>query len=302
MNPIKESLYKRSFGIPDADINEFLSMLSSKKAVEWLRDAQTDKKFIETYESWLFSNKDSSIRGIDKDKFQSYIVLGTTQSFHDFYQIHSDKILKIRRGEYPYHKIFFNSIDRKWAWIDDEGICSDDFVILSCPFAGNGSIDQEVYETLDLCNEQSVPVLLDCAFFALSTNFSLSLNKYPCIQMISFSLSKFFNVGRLRIGMMYSQYKEQASGAILAPYHYINSWSAYIGFELINHFSIGYMNRKYRSIQKEICKELNVSPSQTLLFGIGQGEKWKDFSLDNQFNRICLSQTIYERYHLKNLT
>ena len=108
-------------------------------------------------------------------------------------------------------------------------------------------------------------------------------------------MSKFFNVGRLRIGMMYSQYKEQASGAILAPYHYINSWSAYIGFELINNFSIDYMNKKYRSIQKEICKELSIHPSQTLLFGIGQEEKWNDFSRDDKFNRICLSQAIYER-------
>lgn len=291
----RESLHKGGFGIPDPGIDEFLSVLSSKKAIEWFRDVETDKKFLDTYETWLFSNKKFSIHGRDKDKFYAYIMHGTTQSFHDFYQIHSDKILKIRRGEYPYHKAFFNSIGKKWAWIDDKGVCSNDFVILSCPFSGNGDLDLESLEILKTCNKKSVPVLLDCAFWGLSTDFSLSLSEYPCVQIISFSLSKFFNVGRLRIGMMYSKYKEKASGAILAPYHYINSWSAYIGFQLMNNFSIDYMNKKYRSIQEEICSVLNISPSQTLLFGIGQGKKWKDFSRDEKFSRICLSQAIYER-------
>ena len=96
--------------------------------------------------------------------------------------------------------------------------------------------------------------------------------------------------------MIYSKYKEQGSGAILASWDYINSWSAYIGFQLINNFSIDYMNKKYRSIQEEICSELDISPSQTLLFGIGTDDKWKSFSRDNKFNRVCLSQAIYERY------
>ena len=292
----KRYLYKGSFGIPDDNIDDCLSLLNSKKATEWFRDTKTDQKFIDTYESWLFSNKIFSIHGIDKDKFQSYIMQGTTQSFHDFYQIHPDRILKIRKGEYPYHKGFFSSVGRKWAWIDDKGICPNDFVILSYPFSGNGNLDLESFEILKLCNKKSIPVLLDCAFWGLSTDFSLSLSEYPCIQIISFSLSKFFNVGRLRIGMMYSKYKGQASGAILAPYHYINSWSAYIGLQLMNNFSIDYMNKKYRSIQEEICLELNISPSQTLLFGIGQGEKWEEFSRDKKINRICLSQAIYERY------
>ena len=294
--PSRDSLFKGAFGIPDNSIDEFLSMLSSKKAIEWLRNTKTDAKFISAYKSWLFSNKIFSIHGIDENKFQTYITLGTTQSFHDFYQIHPNKTLKIRKGEYPYHKGFFNSIGRKWAWIDDEGVCLDDFVVLSHPFSGNGKLDLESIEILKLCNKKSVPVLLDCAFWGLSTNFSFSLSEYPCIQIISFSLSKFFNIGRLRIGMMYSQYKEQASGAILAYWNYINSWSAYIGFQLINNFSIDYMNKKYRSIQEEICSELDISPSQTLLFGIGTGDKWKSFSRDNKFNRVCLSQAIYERY------
>ena len=54
------------------------------------------------------------------------------------------------------------------------------------------------------------------------------------------------------------------------------------------------MNKKYCLVQEQICKKLNISPSETLLFGIGRGEKWKDFWRDDKFNRICLSQAIYE--------
>ena len=295
-NKLEPSFHKGSFGIPDKNIDHFLSKIDSKKAMSFFRNNQADNQFIDSYEHWLFSNKNYSINNFKKDEFQAYIILGTTQSFHDFYQIHHDKVLKINRGEYPYHKSFFKSVNRKWAWIDEEGIHSNDFVILSYPFSGNGNTGKEIEETLTLCNKHKVPVLLDCAFWGLSTPFSLCLKQYPCIQMISFSLSKFFNVGRLRIGLMYSKYKEKASGAILAPYHYINSWSAYIGLQLAQNFSIDYMNKKYRNIQKNLCKTLDIIPSKTILFGIGHGEKWKDFWRDEKFNRICLSQAIYEEY------
>ncbi len=287
--------YKECSGIPDKDIEHLLSSIDSNKALEFLRDSEKDKNFIETYECWLFSNKDYSIKNLDKDKFQPYIMLGTSQSFHDFYQIHHDRVLKIRKGEYPYHQVFFSSINRKWGWIDNEEINSDDFVILSYPFSGNGSSsEEEIKEILDLCNKYNVPVLLDCALWGLSTPLSICLKQYPCIKMISFSLSKFFNVGRLRIGMMYSQYEGKASGAILAPYCYTNSWSSYIGLQLIDNFSIDYMNKKYRNIQKNMCKKLNVFPSDTLLFGIGNKDSWHDEKLD----RICLSRLIRESHDI----
>jgi len=296
MDKTKKSLHKGSFGVPDDDIDKLLSSIDSKQALNFLRNNQTYRYFINAYDQWLFLNKDFSINNLDKNIVQPYISLGTTQSFHDFYQIHHDKTLKINRGEYPYHKGFFNSVGRKWGWIDDKGLESGDFAILSCPFSGNGDTKRVIFETLDLSNKHSVPVLLDCAFWGLSTPISLCLKQYPCIKIISFSLSKFFNAGRLRIGMMYSCYKEQASGAILAPHHYINSWSAYIGTQLLNSFSIDYMNKKYRTLQKDISRDLGISPSETLLFGIGTGDKWKDFRRDDKFNRICLSQAIHEKY------
>ena len=291
----KQLLFRGSFGIPDEKIDSFLLGIDSLKALQFLRNSQTDKRFMDYYEAWLFSNKDYSICNLDRNKFHPYITLGTTQSFHDFYQINYNRKLKIRKGEYPYHKAFFNSINKEWGWIDDEGIAPNDFVILSSPFSGDGNVNG-TEEILDLCNKYTVPVLLDCAFWGLSTPFSLCLNRYPCIKIISFSLSKFFNVGRLRIGMMYSQYNEQASAAILAPYHYINSWSAYIGLQLINNFPISYMNKKYRHIQKNICEKLKIFASDTVLFGIGEGEKWKDFQRDSVVNRICLSQAICEEH------
>ncbi len=283
---------KKTYEIPDKEIDCFLSKINSSQALKFVRDKNTDKKFIETYRNWLFSNKNYMMNSLDEKKFNSYIISGITQSFHDFYQIHHNKILKVRRGEYPYHKVFFKSIGRKWGWIEDEGLHSNDFVIISYPFSGNGSIGHETKEILNLCNRYQVPVLLDCCFWGLSSPLSIDLTEYPCIEIVSFSLSKFFNIGRLRIGMMYSKYKEQASGAILGPYNYVNSWSAYIAFELMNHFPINYMYNKYRKAQKAVCKELHIEPSETLFFGLSKEEKWKDFSRDGVFNRIYLSEAI----------
>ena len=298
-NNLIKLLHKGSFGITDKDIDDLLSSINSKKALQFLRSKKNGELFITTYKSWLSSSQNYKILNLDKNNFHSYITLGITQSFHDFYQIQHDKTLKIMKGEYPYHKAFFMSTGRRWGWIDEGNLSSKDFVILSYPFSGNGAISGEILKILSLCNKLSIPVLLDCAFWALSKPISICLTEYPCIKIISFSLSKFFNVGKLRLGLMFSQYKNKASSAILAPYDYINSWSAYICCQLLNNFSIDYMSKKYSLIQKEVCKELSITPSDTILFGSGKGKKWEHFLRDKKFNRICLSEAISEMHKIK---
>ena len=125
-NTLTDLLYRGSFGIPDEDVDDLLSSIDSKKALQFLRNKQIGKTFINTYEKWLFSSNDHLIQHLDKNKFHLYITLGTTQSFHDFYQIQHNKTLKVARGEYPYHRVFFKSINRKWAWIDEYGVNSND--------------------------------------------------------------------------------------------------------------------------------------------------------------------------------
>lgn len=271
--------------IEDPEIESCLKSLDIEPACGFLRGEGVEERFLASYRDWLFSQSEWQIKGLED--FTSYMSCGVTQSFHDFYQIHHDKTLAILKGEYPYHKAFFEGLGRACKWAGEEGLSKNDFLILSWPFAGDGSADMKA-KLLEECSLKKIPVLLDCAYYALSVPCFLDLKDHPCIKMLCFSASKFFNLGQLRIGMSFSKYTDKGSMALLSPYRYTNRWGAYPVFELLKRFSVDYMFKKYRESQKKICQEKGLKVSDTVLFGLG-GADWLDFSRDGQANRVCLS-------------
>jgi len=71
----------------------------------------------------------------------------------------------------------------------------------------------------------------------------------------------------------------------------INNYGAYIGNELIKHFSLDFNYLKYSDKQKEICDKYELKPSNCVILGIG-GEKYSDYNRGGQFNRVCLSEEL----------
>ena len=270
--------------IADREMESRLKALSMKSARAFLRGAKAEECFLSSYRDWLFSSPQWQIKGLEA--FKPYMSCGITQSFHDFYQIHHGKILTVCKGEYPYHKSFCQNTGRPWKQAED-GLETGCCLILSWPFAGDGSARIKS-DLLEECSAKSIPVLLDCAYWALSAACFLDLKDYPCIAMISFSASKFFNLGRLRVGMSFSKYEDKGSMALLAPYRYTNRWGAYPVLELLKSFPVDYMMKKYSPRQKEICRQRGLKPSDTMLFGLG-GKEGEALSKDGSFNRFCLS-------------
>ena len=270
--------------ISDPEMESFLKALDMEPACAFLRGEGAEERFLSSYRDWLFSQSEWQIKGLEG--FAPYMSCGVTHSFHDFYQIHYDKTLAVLKGEYPYHKAFFESVGRACKWAD-EGLGEKDFLILSWPFAGDGSVSVKA-RLLRECSLKNIPVLLDCAYYALSAPCFLDLREYPCVQMLSFSASKFFNLGRLRIGLCFSKYQSQGSMAILSPYRYTNRWGAYPAFELLKSFPADYMFKKYRAPQQRLCQEKGLKPSDTVLFGLKTAGQL-DFLSRGGDGRVCLS-------------
>ena len=133
----------------------------------------------------------------------------------------------------------------------------------------------------------NVPVLIDCAYLGICSNIDFDLS-FNCITDVTFSLSKTFPVAHARIGMRLTKHDDDDILFVTNKSDYINRISCFIGNAVINEFSPDYIPNKYRDKQIEICKKLNIQPSNTVLFGNADIDKFIDYNRGGNSNRLGL--------------
>ena len=63
---------------------------------------------------------------------------------------------------------------------------------------------------------------------------------------------------------------------------------ATIGDACVGRFDPDFMQRKWRAKQLEVCEELGIEPSNTVIFGLG-GPEYSAYSRGGIVNRLCLN-------------
>ena len=114
---------------------------------------------------------------------------------------------------------------------------------------------------LDQCAELNIPVLLDCAYFGICQDMTFDFT-HPAITDITFSLSKFFPVPHLRIGMRLTKIDDDDSLLVLNKTLYTNRIGLAVGLKLIDQFGPDYICETYSSSQKDLCDQLGVAASK----------------------------------------
>jgi hypothetical protein len=282
----KSALLRPATPILDLDIESCLST-QSWFSRPWLDDEKSTALFFVQALKWL----KPFLGDNDLSAFQTRaLTAGTTGSFQDFYQLNCNRKLKVLRGEYPFHRDVFESLNQAWSWLEIENLDANDFVILSVPFSADGEIHPQLFAILDRCEALQIPVLIDCAFAGLSNLVLPKLTQYQCVQKVCFSLSKIFNLGSLRCGFEFSRYQKGANFT-LTEWDYGQKVAGFIGLHLMQQFPLHYIYNKYRAAQLSICQQLQIQASSTVIFGLGDNT-WKEFSRDGYANRICLSDVL----------
>ena len=236
-------------------------------------DVEEFSTFKKTYESWIYSSK-QVVKGIPE---KSFIVSGITDAFNQTYALYNK--IGIFDGEYGYHLLAVENRITK-------DLSQADVIVISHPFSADGLSSHDKLKIADTYNK---PIFVDCAFFGICDNIDFDFSQYKNIHSVCFSLSKTFGTGWCRVGLLFtndpypvtvyenSQYPLIAS----AKYHY----------DLINTRSPDDMFKKYRPKQLEVCKELDIIPSDTVMFGLDYSDRYIDFQRGN-VNRLCLTQLI----------
>ncbi len=281
--------YGNASAIQDKNVVEFLSTMQFN--VNSILHSQTiHKDFLEKYFAWIQSTKNNKILGIENFSYKC-MSNATSEIFDKFYLKNQHRRFRCFKAEYVYHKLAWKEMCNEWCYIEDCDLDPMDAVVISLPFANTGNEHKRMREVLSICDNLHIPVLIDCAYFGACADIEFDFS-YKCITDISFSLSKTFPVANCRIGMRLTKEDNDDTLFVYDKISYVNKISAHIGLKLIENFSSDYIYDTYKDRQSLLCDRLDVIPSKTVLFGIGN-ELWRDYDRGGDTNRLSFHRYLH---------
>jgi hypothetical protein len=258
----------------------------------WLPKLQDE--FLDKYRQWISATKLNTITGLDKFPV-SAVAQGTTESFDKFYLKNSARRLRYFKGEYMYHQVAGRQYFRTPStFIENGALDSNDAVVISLPFSDTGNEHPQMKAVLEECTRLGIPVLMDCAYLGICSGINFDLD-YDCITDLTFSLSKTFPVPHLRIGMRMTRIDDDDALLVTNKTQYINRLSVAVGLELMQMWDCDTIPNLYADTQKEFCKELEVAPSDCVIFGIDPTKKWQQYNRGGTTNRLCFAKYLHEK-------
>lgn len=264
--------------------------VENKDVIKFLSEHKTQsnhRDFVNDYYKWM--QVPHNINGIDKFHSLSYCN-GSTEAFDKFYHKHMHRKLRFLRGEYLYHQIMGKRYFKESTYIDDDIlITQDDVVVMSVPFSDTGSVPKNYTKIMEACESLKVPVLLDMAYINLAIDLQINVD-YLCIDTITTSLSKVFPVAYSRIGMRMQRENLDDTLDAYEQNSYLNTHSVNIGHALIKKYEADYSYHKYREQQLSFCNMLDLTPSDSFIFGIDYKNKSQEYNRGGPSNRFCFSK------------
>jgi len=288
----KDKILGGAFSIDDPNFLESLKNYTTNAFVALDKNYDT-LEFCNNYTDWILSTNLSQITGFSEFPHKVFSA-GTTEAFDKFYIKHHQRRFRSFRGEYMYHQLTWRNSWPNWQYIENDALRVGDAVVISLPFADTGNEHEKHQWLMNQCTALDIPVLVDCAYYGISSDIEFNFT-WPCITDIAFSLSKYFPIAHARVGMRLTRVNDDDPMFVYQHRSYNNKFGARLGQYFMKLYSPDYLIEKYRHRQLEISKILNVTPSKTLLFGIGD-HRW------HEYNRGCDTNRLGFHKHLTSTT
>lgn len=272
------------------DMNLLTAVSNITKQLDYAvchNDTHIHHRFLEKYCEWIKSSKKNQLLGIDQFPVACFS-LGTSESFDKFYLKHHRRRFRCFRGEYMYHAAAWRNYFPDWCYLEQDDLHHNDAVVLSLPFSDTGNIHPESQNLLARCDDLGVPVLMDAAFFGICHDIKFDYD-IPCITDITFSLSKTFPISHVRIGMRLTRHDDDDSLLVHHKSSYINRIGAGIGLELLDRWGPDYNHDRWHAQQQDFCQKLNVTASNTVIFGLDTGDR-PQYNRGTSTNRLCFAK------------
>ena len=104
----------------------------------------------------------------------------------------------------------------------------------------------------------------------------------------------FYGAERLRIGIRCRRKNEDDGAVLFNQFHCVSKIAAGVGSRLCNTFEFDYNQNLFREKQISICKELGITPSNCVPFGLADPSHPEFGSYDRgaQWRRVCISRLL----------
>jgi hypothetical protein len=249
--------------------------------------------YFENFLNWIKSASTQSVKGLDQFDCLAYCA-GTYDGIQAFVHRHvTTHRVRFSRAEFVGSKIICNNARANWCYLEDADLRTGDVLVMSVPFAGNGGYHSDYKKILTQCSDLQIPVLLDLAYFGISTEMQFDFT-YPCITDLVWSLSKPMSV-QLRLGLRMTRSHHDDVIQVLSDNNTYNRIAVSIATELLNKFSHDWLIQRYRPIQLQVCKSLGLVPTPTVTLALGDPTKHTEFWREG-YHRICITDEIYKTF------
>lgn len=268
---------------------EFQKALADIPWREWLSVSNYFKcadQYRQTFDNWIHNSELNMVTGLDRFT-RLDIISGTTQTFDEAYYRYRHRHLRVFRGEYAYHK----RIKKDATFLDDYPLSNNDYIIISAPFCSTGDIHPHFYHILEEATVLKVPVVVDCAYFGTCDGVDIDLN-FPCIESVSFSLSKGLGLGDNRTGIRYSNYDDDLPICQQNDYGHLVLGAAKIGLYMMGKFSADHIAKKYKIYQEEVCKILDLTPTKCMHLALANHDKENKYLIDGKYHRVGIRDAV----------
>jgi hypothetical protein len=278
--------FRGARAIPDQEQRTFVESLNVNYS---LYDSSVSDKFISAFTPWITGGS-NSIVGLET--FNNIkLCHGSAQAFDHFYIKNHTRRFRTLTGDFMYHRAVLKH-GFEHCYIEDDPLTSYDAVILSLPFSDFGRTHHSTHDILDWCDELKIPVLIDMAYVVAAKNINIDLS-HPCIDAVTFSMSKFFyGAEQLRVGLRYQRENSDDGIDVFNSVGMNNRIDVAIAYEIINNYGPDYLWNRWGNDYARVIKELNLTSTDTILFGLTDDSQYKSYNRGNFTTRLCISDLI----------
>jgi hypothetical protein len=112
----------------------------------------------------------------------------------------------------------------------------------------------------------------------------------------------FYGADKLRIGIRCRKIHADDGCLLFNQYQQVSKLAVAVGLKLIENFETDHTQIKFREKQLEVCKELNIEPSNCITFGLATKDHPEFGSNDrgSEWRRVCISKQLSNCYNDEN--
>lgn len=291
-NHVAEDLpYRSARAIKDSEVMSRIGAISASTSLgASLSSPDIRIQFLEAFPKWLGQTQLNKLRNLGAFPYVTY-THGTIQAFDAFYAAQRSRRFRCFKGEFMYHRVIWRQGGYAFQYLEDAPVASGDAVVISLPFSDTGSTHHLMQELTSSCSRLHVPILVDCAYVNIGSTIDFDFDQ-PAIDTIAFSLSKAFHgMDKLRIGVRLKRKFEDDAIDVFNTAGMVNHYGCAVGHALIERFGPDYNFKTYRTRQLQVCKEMQIAPSNCVIFGLG-GQEWSAYNRGGAVNRLCINGLI----------